>query len=208
VAQSRTKLALKNSVISTGFYFVNLILQFIARGYFLQYLGNEILGLNTTAQNLLQFLNLAELGINTAVGFTLYKPICDNDYNSINEIVSLQGYLYKRIGLMVLLGAIILMTFFPIIFSKTDLPLWYSYAIFSVLLLGALLSYFVNYRQIVLTSSQQDYKVQMCYKPTLFVKLILQIYVVKYTPYGFELWLMLEALSSLASACIVALYDA
>lgn len=38
-------------------YFVNLVLQFFSRKIFLDYLGTEILGLNTTATNLLQFLN-------------------------------------------------------------------------------------------------------------------------------------------------------
>lgn len=38
-------------------YFVNLVLQFFSRKIFLDYLGTKILGLNTTATNLLQFLN-------------------------------------------------------------------------------------------------------------------------------------------------------
>ena len=61
-AESRTAKSLKNSVVALGFYFVNLILQFFSRKIFLDYLGAEVLGLNTTATNLLQFLNLAEPG--------------------------------------------------------------------------------------------------------------------------------------------------
>lgn len=61
--------------------------------------------------NLLQFLNLAELGIGAAVGFTLYKPILENNTNSINEIVHLNGYLYKRVAILVGIGAFILMFF-------------------------------------------------------------------------------------------------
>ena len=47
----------------------------------------------------MQFLNLSELGIGTAVGFALYKPIYDNNKEEINEIIGYLGFLYKKIGL-------------------------------------------------------------------------------------------------------------
>lgn len=72
---SRTARVIQNAKVALFFYCINLILQFFSRKIFLDYLGAELLGLNTTAQNLLQFLNLAESGIGTAVAFALYKPL-------------------------------------------------------------------------------------------------------------------------------------
>ena len=72
---SRTSKSVKNSSVALVFYFINLILQFFSRKIFLDYLGAEVLGLNTTATNLLQFLNLAELGVGAAIACTLYKPL-------------------------------------------------------------------------------------------------------------------------------------
>ena len=155
-AESRTAKSLKNTAVALGFYFVNLVLQFFSRKIFLDHLGAEVLGLNTTATNLLQFLNLAELGIGTAIACTLYKPLFDRDTAAINEIVSLQGWMYRRIAWVVIAGAVVLMCFFPWIFRKMPLPLWYAYASFGALLVSALLSYFVNYKQIVLPERVQD----------------------------------------------------
>ena len=141
---SRTSKSIKNSSVALVFYFINLILQFFSRKLFLDYLGAEVLGLNTTATNLLQFLNLAELGVGSAISCTLYKPLAEKDANAINEIVSLQGWLYRRIAWIVIAGSVVLMAFFPWIFAKMPLPLWYAYASFGALLVSALLSYFVN----------------------------------------------------------------
>lgn len=168
--ESRTAKSIRNSSVALIMYAINLILQFYSRKIFLEYLGTEILGLNTTATNLLQFLNLAELGINSAVGFTLYKPLHKKDYDSINEIVSLQGYLYRHIAYFVMGGAIVIMLFFPMIFNKMKLPLWYAYASFGVLLMSSLLGYFVNFRQIVLSANQQEYKIQLSYKSITLLK--------------------------------------
>ena len=52
---SRIRQSFKNSTVALALFTVNLILQFYSRKIFLDYLGAEVLGLNTTASNLLQF---------------------------------------------------------------------------------------------------------------------------------------------------------
>ncbi len=198
--QSRTFKSLKNSIYSFGFYILSLGLQFFSRKIFLEHLGVEILGLNTTALNLLQFINLAELGITSAVSFTLYKPIHNHDTNAINEIVTLQGYLYQRIALFVIVTSCLLMCFFPWIFQKMELPLWYAYGSFSVLLFSSLLTYFVNYKQIVLTADQKGYKIIYSFKGVHLLKIIFQIIVVIYTRQGYIWWLILEVLFSILAS--------
>ncbi len=68
-------------------------LEFFSRKVFLTHLGEDILGLNSTAANLLQTLNLAELGMRVLVEFSLYRPLADGDAKQISAIMSLQvGY--------------------------------------------------------------------------------------------------------------------
>jgi len=174
------------------YYLINLGLQFVSRKIFLDYLGTEILGLNTTATNLLEFLNLAELGITAGVSFALFKPIAEDDKEAINDIISLQGHLFRWIAFVIICGAIILMAFFPLIFEKIKLPLWYAYASFSVLLLSSLLGYFFNYKQVLLSASQQNYKILYSYKSVIFLKIIFQICAIRYLKNGYVWWLILE----------------
>ena len=189
---SRTSKGLKNSKVALLYYIIEMVLGFISRTVFIRYIGADVLGLNTTANNLLQFLNLAELGIGTAVAFSLYKPLADDDRQSIYEIISIQGWLYRRIALVVAAGALLLMAFFPVFFKKMELPLWYAYASFGVLLYTALLTYFFNYKQVILTASQQEYKIAYSYKSLMMARNIAQILAIIYLPNGYVWWLVLQ----------------
>lgn len=205
--QSRTSKSIKNILVALVLLAVNLLLQFFCRDVFLERLGAEVLGLNTTAGNLLQFLNIAELGIGVAVGFSLYKPLFDRDTVSINEIVSLQGHLYRRIATVVIAGAILLGAFFPLIFAKMKLPLWYAYASFGVLLISALLSYFVNYKEVLLAADQKEYKVAYSYRACMMARLAVQYFVIKHCENPYIWWLVLEGgfaiLASIALSIMV-----
>ena len=202
-AESRTSKSIRNVKVALLFYILNLVLQFFSRKIFLNYLGSEVLGLNTTAYNLLSFLNLAELGIGSAVAYNLYKPLFDKDHNAINAIVSIQGWLYRRIAYIVIAGSCILMCFFPMIFAKANVPLWYAYGSFIVLLISALLSYFVNYRQIVLSADQKEYKITFAVQGAKLTKVLLQILAISSFDYGYVWWMALEVTMAIISSYIL-----
>ena len=124
---SRTKRVLQNSKMSLLLFLVQLIVGFLTRKIFLDYLGAEVLGLNTTLGNILGFLNLAELGIGSCISFFLYKPLQSNNRQEIQEILSLFGYLYRWVGLIILCSSILISFFFPFIFSNTDLGMGIVY---------------------------------------------------------------------------------
>lgn len=191
---NRTTKSIKNSTVALVMYFVNLTLQFYSRKVFLDYLGTEIIGLNSTALNILQFLNLAELGVWSAIATSLYKPLHNKDFDRINKIITFNGIIYRRIGCTILLVAIITMCFFPQIFKKMDLPLWYAYASFGALLYSSLLGYFVNYKQFLLSSDQKDYKIQYSYKLCMSLKIVCQIIAMYYFEYPYVWWLICEVI--------------
>lgn len=196
---SRTYKSLRNTVIALVYYAINLVVVFFSRQVFMTHLGPEVLGLNTTATSLLQFINLAELGIGIAIGVTLYKPLAENDQETINEVVTLQGWFYRKVAWVVIAASCVLMCFFPAIFAKADLPLWYAYASFSVMLFSSMISYFVTYKQIVLSANQQQYLITISYTTCLIIKVIAQMIAVSVFADGYLWWLILEFLFAIIS---------
>ena len=190
-------------MVALFMYIVNFVLQFISRKVFIDHLGADVLGLNTTITSILQFLNIAELGIGTAVACTLYKPLQENNRTEICEIVSLQGWLYGRVAAIILGCGIVVACFIPQIFAKISLPMWYAYATFGVLLFSALLTYVVTYKQILLSASQQEYKIQLSYKLSMLVKIFVQIIAVKYFESGYLWWIILEFLFAVIASIAV-----
>ena len=200
---SRTARVIQNAKVALFFYCINLILQFFSRKIFLDYLGAELLGLNTTAQNLLQFLNLAESGIGAAVAFALYKPLIQGNKQEINEILSVQGWFYRWVGIVVLLGSAILMIFFPLIFAKAQISLVFAYATYIVFLIGALLSYFVNYSIVLLSADQKDYQITIPTQGVRTIKVLMQIFAVWKFSHGYIWWLGLEVLGAVVTSLIL-----
>ena len=98
----RAKNSIRNAVVSTSFHLVLLGLGFFSRKIFFDYLGSEILGLNTMAKDILSLLNLTELGIGSAIAFLLYKPLHEKDHDKTKEIVTVQGWLYRIIAYIII----------------------------------------------------------------------------------------------------------
>ena len=92
-ATDRASNSLRNARYATLFYMVGLIAAFFFRRYFIQVLGDELLGLNSTLVSILGFLNIAELGLSSAIAFALYQPLAQNDRQQVSEIISIQAWL-------------------------------------------------------------------------------------------------------------------
>ncbi|MDD6701001.1 MAG: sugar transporter [Bacteroidales bacterium] len=193
MAESRVKKTLLNARVNLIFYFLTLALSFISRKVFLNCLGDNFVGLTGTIQNLLGFLNLAELGIGTAIGYVLYKPLFDHDETKINEIISVMGYLYRIIGIIITIGGVILSFFIPFIFpsNETGFNLLVVYAVYYSFLGSSLIGYFINYRQNLLGADQRNYVVAAYYQTINIATILIQLVVAYYTQ-SYYLWAAIQ----------------
>jgi O-antigen/teichoic acid export membrane protein len=189
--ESRVKKTLLNARVNLIFYILTLCLSFFSRKIFLDCLGADFVGLTGTLQNLLGILNLAELGVGGAIGYLLYKPIFDQDHAKINEIISVMGYLYRWIGLIIASGGCILSCFLPIIFPETGFNLALIYTAYYAFLGSSLIGYFINYRQNLLGADQRNYVVTAYFQTATITKTIIQLIVAYYTR-NLYLWVLIE----------------
>lgn len=193
---SRVSKSLKNAKVGVFFFIASIFVQFYSREIFLDYLGPEFIGLETTLRSVLGFLNLAELGIGTAIGFTLYKPIFDSNHKEINKIIALLGVLYKRIGYIIIGVGVITSLFFPLMFNDTSFTLVLIYFVFYTLLFSTLLSYFANYHQSLLGADQKGYIIQGYVQTLIIMRVILQAIVAVYLK-DFYVYIVLELIFSI-----------
>lgn len=196
---SRTKRTIQNSKVSLIFYLIQIIVGFYSRKIFLVHLGDEVIGLNTTLGNILNFLNLAELGIGIAMATSLYKPIHDDDQNAIVDIITVQGILYRRIALLLCGLSIPILIILPFIFPKVECGILYVYVAYIVFLCGSIFSYLWNYRQILIQADQKNFKLAPWVNAVHFSKIFLQIVLLLYTPFGIWGWISAEFAADIAT---------
>jgi len=202
--ESRVKKTLLNARVNLIFYFLTLCLSFFSRKIFLDCLGASFLGLTGTMQNLLSYLNLAELGIGVAIGYLLYKPLFDHDETKISEIISVMGYLYRVIGLIVLGLGILLSCFLPLIFpsKETGFPIGLIFLIYYSFLGSSLIGYFINYRQNLLGADQRNYVVTAYFQTATIIKTLIQMALAYYTK-SYYLWVIVEFVFGIAHSIIL-----
>lgn len=200
--ESRLKKSLLNARVNLIFYFLSLALSFFSRKIFLDALGADFMGLVGTLNNLLGFLNLAELGISTAIGYVLYKPLFERDEKKINEIISVFGFIYRRIGFVILSAGCVLACFLPLIFPNNVFNLGVIYFAFFSYLTTSLIGYFANYKQTLLGADQKNYVVTAYFQSAVLIKTLLQMGLVYYTG-NYYLWISLELLLGITYSIIL-----
>ena len=188
---SRTEHSLKNLRVSSLSLVFSVILNFVSRSVFIDHLGTEIVGLSSTLLNILGFLNLAELGLTSAIAGALYKPLYDNCQKEIIDIISIFEFLYRIIGLTILFLGIGVSFFLPYIFGNTNLPNVYIYGGYYTFLLINLIGYFISYKQTLLAADQKEYIITFYTYAFQGMKFIIQIIALKMGK-GYIIWLTVE----------------
>lgn len=96
---NRSRNATRNIIFGVILKIYQLVLPFAMRTIIMYELGVKYLGLNSLFTSILQVLNLAELGVGSAMVFSMYKPIAQEDSKTICALMRLYKVYYRAIGL-------------------------------------------------------------------------------------------------------------
>ena len=94
----RSQNAVRNIKVGMISNAVNLLLPFLSRAVFIRTLGAEYLGVNSLFTSVLSVLSLTELGFSSAVVFSMYKAIAEDDTQSINALLYFYRKVYRHQG--------------------------------------------------------------------------------------------------------------
>lgn len=117
----RTKNAGRNFLFGFIQKAYQILVPFLMRTVMIYCLGVEYLGLNSLFASILQVLNLAELGVGSAMVYSMYKPIAEDDETTICALMRLYRTYYRVIGIIIAAVGVMLTPFITR-FIKSDLP--------------------------------------------------------------------------------------
>ena len=90
-----------------------LIVALFTRRLLIRYLGNDINGLNSLYSSIIGMLAVAELGIGSAITFSMYKPIVQGDDNTVVGLYCLYRKIYLIIGCVIFCAGLVILPFLP-----------------------------------------------------------------------------------------------
>lgn len=153
---SRTANVTKNLTVGVISKVFLLGATFVVRTLFIRILGAEYTGISSLYSNILSLLNLAELGFGSVLTYELYKPLKDNDEETVAALVALFKKIYTAIIAVVLTFGLLLIPFLKYI-VKSDLNQSELLIYYVLYLMDSVASYFVAYRTMVIEADQKRY---------------------------------------------------
>lgn len=154
----RTQKAVRNIAYNFTNQFLNLIFTFLSRTVFIRVLGAEYLGINGLFSDVLGLLSLADLGFNTAVVYSFYKPLAENDNRKMAALTAFYKKVYHMIAAAAGAAGVLLVPVLPYVVNLDHkVPHLYVYYLVSVADIAV--SYLCVYRTSILTADQKDYYV-------------------------------------------------
>ena len=193
--KTRSKSSIENASVALIYYVITNIFAFVMKMALTRFIGIEYAGLNSLLTNIVGVLNIAELGLSVAVGYSLYKPLAEKDYEKINEILCLFKYLYRIVAIFIAIVGIFV-TLFMDSFVTTNIDISEVRICFILYLIATVASYLLTFLNILPSADQRNYVVVKIQNNGKILKDILQILSIVALK-NFYVWVLIEIISSI-----------
>ena len=141
----RIQKAGKNIIFGLASNLVILLVNFIQKTVFIYVLGRTLSGVNGVYTDLLSVLSLTELGIGTALNYSLYKPVAKRDIEKVKSYMRFYKKAYLTIaGVIAFLGISISPFLKYILKNPGNLTVGELTLYYYLFLFNTVISYFVT----------------------------------------------------------------
>ncbi len=187
--------AIKNIVGSISVNMTNALVTFISQRIFLHILNVEYLGLNNLFTNIISVLNIFELGIGTAITFSLYKPLAEKDDYAIKGLLNFYKKAYRIIFIIVSSVGLAITPFIPLFIkdNNIDVNVYVAYLVFVA---DVAVSYLFAYRRSILYADQKNYIISVIHISYLILMNVTQLIVLSITK-NYYLYLIIKVIMRL-----------
>ncbi len=172
----RKKNTIRNTIWGIASRVVSILGPFAIRTIIIYSLGEQYLGLSSLFTSILQVLSLAELGFSSAVAYSMYKPIAENDDKTICQLLNFYKKVYRIVGSIIVLVGVIVLPFLDK-FITGDAPNDINiYLLFIMYLFNSSISYFMfAYKSVLLSSYQREDIVSKIQSFLLLIQYVVQV---------------------------------
>lgn len=153
---SRIENTSKNFAFSLIATIVTAITSFISRTVFIKIIGVSYLGANSLFANILSMLSLTELGLSSAIAFSLYAPLAKKDTDTIKSLMSFYKKAYRVIALVILVLGLTLIPFLDYLIKDPG-DIEHIPFIYLVFLYNTVVSYLFTYKTTLIVADQRSY---------------------------------------------------
>lgn len=202
----RIQQARKNIIFGFASNFVIILMNFLQRDIFIRMLGRTLLGVNGIYTDVLSVLSLTEMGIGTALNYSLYKPVAQGDREKIKSYMQFYKRAYLTIaGVITVLGIAISPFLKYILKNPGSLSIQELTLYYYIFLFNTVISYFVTYKYSLVNAEQKNYIQTNITTVTKIVVTLVQIFVLFFTR-NFLFYLLAQSLVELLQKIFVSVY--
>lgn len=174
----RLKKSLINSITGILTYIISFLPLFLIRKVFIEELGSELLGLSSLYTNIIGYLSIVELGVGTAIIYSLYKPFAEGNKEKIKGYLMYYEKFYRKAGTIVLIIGLAITPFIHI-FIKDNIDLSLVRIGFILFLINTFIGYMFTYKHCMLNVAQEGYKVSLGLTMSKIFIAIFQIIIIR-----------------------------
>lgn len=155
-ADDRTTSSVRNSFVGVAAKILAIVAGYITRVILVRVLSTELVGVNGLLTNIMGSFALTTLGVDTALVYSMYTPVAQQDLAKQRALMRLYNHIYHIFAAVVLVFCLLIYPFLPVLIRERA-EISGLYLICALYILNTVLSYFWSYKRMMFLVTQNNY---------------------------------------------------